>query len=647
MAKITSQPKKKDGEREVIVVKTQSGPKKIEAQGYKWWLAQSKQELADQMLSTVSYLKQTQNYRVRQAALFARMYGNLPLFNFAGSSVQKSMSGNNMPADRPTMNVVQSCVDTLVSRISQSKPKPRFLTDNADYKERTLSKQMNSFINGELYQTDAYELGSLVLRDAAVLGTGCIKIFETPDHKVGLDRVLHTELLADPNDALYGKPRQLFHLKLVDKAVLMDVFPEAKKAIQGAEQGYVDDGALSTQTIADQIIIAEGWHLPSGKNSGDGRHSIVCTAGVIADEPYEKQRFPFVFQHYSPRLTGMWGQGLAEQLMGTQSEINKILITISKSIHMVGVPRIFVETGSKVLKTALNNEIGSIIYYSGTRPEYSVAPCVPGELYQQLERLVQGAYQQSGISALAATSQKPAGLNSGEAIRSYDDLQSDRFAALDRRYQNYYIDSAYQIIDCAAEICEEQGSYSTVYPNKNGTKEIDLPKAAMLRDEFVIQCFDESSLPRDPAGRLQSVIERVQAGMITIQEGRRLLDYPDLEQVEKLANSGEERILQYLDEIVEEGKYSPPDPFMDLDLAQQLVTQYYNLYVAAKLEENKAQMLRDFFTQIQAMKTEMMAPPPGGAPMPGGQPGSPAGQPAPQAVPQPPPVSDLIPNAPQ
>ena len=40
------------------------------------------------------------------------------------------------------------------------------------------------------------------------------------------------------------------------------------------------------------------------------------------------------------------------------------------------------------------------------------------------------------------------------------------------------------------------------------------------------------------------------AGMISIAEGRRLLDYPDLEQVEKLANASEERIFQILDDIL-------------------------------------------------------------------------------------------------
>lgn len=633
MATIT----KKEPGPNVIMAKTKAAPKDMPSQGYKWWLAKDSNQLVEQMLSTVTFLKQNQQYRYRQAGVFARLYGNMPLFNAAGmgSNIAKTGQTTSLPIDRPTMNVIQSCVDTLVSRLTQSKPKPTFLTDNSDYRERTFAKQMNNFINGELYQTKAYDAGALLLRDAAVLGTGCLKIYETADHRVGLDRVLLTELLVDPNDALYGNPRQLFHLKLVDKAVLQELYPEAKNKIADAEQAFPDDGVVSTQTIADQIIIAEGWHLPSGKDSGDGRHSIVCSAGVVADETYKKNFFPFDFLHYSSRLTGFWGQGLTEQLMGTQAEINRLLITISQSINLVGVPRIFVEMGSKVNTATMTNGVGAIVKYSGVKPSYEVAPSIAGDVYAQLERLVNYAYQQSGVSALSATSQKPSGLNSGEAIRSYDDLQSDRFAALERRYRNTYVDLAYKITDMASDIAIEQGSYSTVYPNKNGTKEIDLPKAAML-NEPVIQCYDESSLPRDPAGRLARITEMMQSGIITIQEGRRLLDYPDIDQVERLANSGEERILKYLDLIVENGKYNPPDPFMDLELALLLATQYYNLYVAAKLEEDRAQMLRTFFEQVKTMQDEAMSTLPGAMP-----PGA-----SPIAVPQAAPVSDMLPIAP-
>jgi hypothetical protein len=243
------------------------------------------------------------------------------------------------------------------------------------------------------------------------------------------------------------------------------------------------------------------------------------------------------------------------------------------------------------------------------------------------------------VSALQASSQKPQGLDSGEAIRTYDDISTDRFASLSRRYDNLFIDLTYQIVELAKDIAEEQGSYQTVYPNKNGTKEIDLPKASLINDPFIVQCFTQSSLPKDPAGRLQKVTEMVQSGMITIQEGRRLLDYPDLEQIEKLANAAEERIFMILDDILETGKYTPPDPFIDINLATDLTTRYINLYATAGLEESKMQKLRDFFNQIQAIKMAAMPPPPPA--------GAPQGQPAPQAAPQPTPTSPLVPNGAQ
>jgi len=637
MPRITDAPRGKDG-RDTVVVKTNASAKKV-AQSYKWWLAGSQKDLAEQILSTVNFLKEQQQWRYRQATVYARLYGNMPLQNFFGMDMTKMAVGQNLPIDRPTMNVIQSCVDTLVSRITQQRPRPVFLTDNGDYRMRNMAKQMNSFIQGEFYQMQAYPLGGLLLRDACIWGTGVGKVLKR-NKRVAIERRMCMELFVDENDAIYGDPRCMYELKLVDRSVMQALAPEKRAMLERAQQGL--PYAQADKTSSDQIIIAEAWHLPSGPDADDGRHCLVCSEGVLLDEPWEKETFPFVFLHYSPRPMGFWGQGLAEQLMGTQVEINKLLMTISQSINLVGVPRVFVEDGSKVVKAHLNNAIGSIVTYRGTKPQYEVAPCVPAELYQQLQRLVDYSYQQSGISALAAAAQKPAGLNSGEAIRNYDDLQSDRFAALVKRYDQLFIDLAYQNIYEAKEICEKEGKYTTVYPNKDGTREIDLPKADLLENP-IIQCFDASSLPRDPAGRLQKVTEMMQAGLIDPDEGRRLLDFPDIEQVDKLKAARRERILQILDQIVEDGKYTPVDPFIDLALAEQLVVDYINLYAPAKLEESKMQKLRDWYTQVLDMKQAAMPPPMPG--MPGADPMAAAGG-APMAVPQGRPQSDLLPVAP-
>lgn len=597
-----------------------------------WWLEKNSDKAAGHMIGSAAYLKESQAYRYRQAAIYARLYGNQSLWSFAGQNLTKMDQTIGLPQERPTFNLVQSVTDTLVSRITQSRPQPVFLTDNGDYKQRTLAKKLNAFVLGEFYQMKAYELVSQALRDALVWGTGCLHVFETPDAKVGLERVICTELLVDPNEAMYGDPRQLYRIKLIDRDVLEANFPKLKEKIKVAAKGYPDNSADTSKTVSDLVMVVEGWHLPSGKNAKDGRHMLACSSGMLVDEPYTKDCLPFVFMHYSKRQLGFWSQGVAEQLMGTQMELNSILYTISRAIKLVGVPRVFQEDGSKVVAAHHNNEIGVIVKYRGTKPSYEVAPCNAPELYAERDKLIQYGYQQSGVSALQASSQKPAGLDSGEAIRTYDDISTDRFASLSRNYDNVFIDLSYQIVDKAHDIAERDGKYSTVYPQRNGIKEINLKEADLVKDSFIIQCFTQSSLPKDPAGRLQKVTEMIQSGMISIQEGRRLLDYPDLDQVEKLANAAEERIFQILDDIIEKGKYTPPDPFIDLNLATQLTVQYINLYSQAKLEEEKRDMLTDFFNQLNTIKAAAVPPP---APAPN----------APQANPQPLPQSPLVPNA--
>src|ERR1700761_271876 len=107
--------KSKRGERTTIKAKTKDLTQ-IGSKGVKWWKAETDKDLAMGLLSNMHYLKQSQQYRQRQDAIYARLYGNLSLFNFVGSNLNK-LSSSNLPIDRPTMNVVQSAIDTLTSQI--------------------------------------------------------------------------------------------------------------------------------------------------------------------------------------------------------------------------------------------------------------------------------------------------------------------------------------------------------------------------------------------------------------------------------------------------------------------------------------------------------------------------------------------------
>lgn len=629
--------KKISGSVEKIVMQTKpKGDLAGRGEVFEWWKADDENKLAVELCGTAAYLKTTQTYRMRQLAVDVRLYSGLSIYSYAGSNVSKMDRTKTLPDDRPTFNLIQACTDTLVSRLSQAKPEPKFLTEAADYKQRHLAQRLNQFILGEFYQTKFYDKAVQMLRDAIVMGTGCLKVYEGDDNKVCVDRVMITDLFVDDNDAINGEPQQLMQLKLMDRGKLISQNPKHIKTIIDTPNSYPDNAPDSGRTTVDQVMVVEGWKLPSGPDREApgyiaGRHVIATTNGVILDEEFHKPKFPFVFMNYSDPFLGFFGQGLATQLFGTQLTLNRILYTIARAITLVGVPRVFLEQSSKVVKAHNNNEVGVIVTYSGVKPSYEVAPCNAPELYAERDKLIQYGFQQCGVSAMQATAQKPEGLNSGAALRANDDISSDRFATLSKRYDNVFVDGAYLIAETAKDIAERDGKYQTVYPNKDGTKEIDLPALKFLKDPFVIQCFTESSLPRTPAGRIQTVIEMVQAGMLTLKEGRRLMRTPqDLEQNERLDNASEERIFKILDEIVEDGKYTPPDIFLDLELANQLCVQYINLYMAANLEEKKADMLRNFFTQLNAIKQAAMPP----APM----------QPVPTANPEPNQTNPMVPN---
>ncbi len=608
-----------------IVVKTKDVSKSKELdKSYKWWLAQNDDQLCKELLSTTNFLKKSNSNRIRQASVFTRLFSGKPLYNYM-ANVSTLDNSQQLPIGRPTANICYSNVDTLTSRLTQDKPKPTFMTDNSHYKERHLATQMNNFIMGEFFRTKFYELQALQVRDSCVIGDGFLKIFRKND-KVCVERTLATELLTDYNDAYYGSPRSKIQMKLCDRGEMLALLPKESDKILKAQHGNADNTPVSTETISDQFIVSEGWRLPSTSESKDGRHAIVCSAGVLLDEPWTMEGFPFVKLGYNPGIVGYWSQGLCEILMPTQMEIYKMLIIASQAIELMGVPRILMDEFSSILETAFNNNLGSIIKYKNVKPDFVNATANSPEIYEWIKWLIENGAQMSGISAMASGNKLPAGIESGEAQRVYLDNQDTRFAAFQKRIQNCVTDAAYLVIDTACDIAKDTGEYLTVYPNKDGTREVDLPEAVVLRDTYIIQCYEESSLPKDPAGRQAKLSEMLAAGEIDKTEFRRLSPMPDLQQSDSLANALEERILNNLDAIVEKGKkgYEPPDAFIldPTDKATTLCVNYINKYAVTDMEESKMGLLRDWFNHVQELK-KMAAPPPmmapPGAPAPGPQ----------------------------
>lgn len=612
----------------------------------RWWAA-PKDERAQGVCAVVKAIAEFDTQRQTQYQASSRLYGNASLMGLNGLSHSKVQALNTAIKDRLTYNVCQSVTDTITAKMAKNKPKPMFLTSGGNYKIQRKAKKLDKFVEGVFYENSAHHLGPLIFRDACVSGDGIVHVF-AKDSRVKFERVMASELYVDWVDGFYGEPRQIHRVKNIDRAQLLDAFPGKAELIRNAN-GAQEQLTGKAQNVADMVSVVESWHLKSGEDAKDGVHSINIAEGNLFDEDWKKPYFPFAVLPWSKRLCGFWGQGLVEQIQNIQLEINKILWVIQRSFHLAGSFKVFLEAGSKIVKEHINNDIGAIVSYSGTMPTYAVPQIVANEMYQHLQTLKNSAYEQAGVSQLSAVAQKPAGLNSGKALREYNDIESDRFQTIGQCYEKFFLDLSRLTVDTAKDIFKDDKKLSVKVPGAKFIETIDWKCVDLEDDEYVMKMYPVSSFAKEPAARFQEIQEYAQSGYITPRTAKKLMDFPDLEMVDELANSQEDYLNEILEKMIdceiEDGKvpddaFTPPEPYDDLGLARELALQYYSQGKTNGLEEQKLDLLRQFMDQLDVLEqktAQAMTPPPGAAP-PGG---------SPQAVPEAAPVSPMLPNAPQ
>lgn len=586
----------------------------------------------------LEHLGTNDSKRQNQYQIAERLYGNVQLLGASGLSISKVATTQTATKERVTYNVVQSVIDTITAKLAKNKPKSSFITSGGDWKLQRKAKKLEKFCDGVRYENTGHEMGVAAFRDSGVYGDGLIYVFNQHG-RVRWERALAAELFVDPIDAFYGNPRSLYRVKNLDREVLIELCPDKKDAIERAPAAKVDLTGMYQQT-SDQVTVYEAWHLPSGPGAKDGLRVMGIETEELDSEEYVRPYFPFGKLPWTSRLKGYWSQGIPEQLASIQLELNKVSWVIQRSMHLAGTFKIWIKNGSKVPKEHLNNDFGAIIN-GDEMPQYILPPIVQPELVARRESLKQEAFEQVGVSMLSAAAKKPEGLDSGKALREYNDIESDRFMTIGQAYEQFFLVLDRLSIDVAQDIYKSKGALSVKVPGKKFLETIDWADVDLTDDEYLMKAYAVSSLPDEPSARLQTVTEYMQAGIYSLREGKRMLDTLDTDQGDSLQDSQENWIHEVLEKIIEDNDYSPPEPDMDLSLAKELTLQYIAQAHTNGLEEDKISNLRLFNTQIDALVTKAMPPPP---PQPA--PGAP-GSGAPQAVPEAPPVSGMLPNAPQ
>lgn len=619
---------------------TRKAKDESEDKGKKYWWknTDNDDQLAQDIASTIKFIANHQHGRVDMLTFGTRLYGNSNGYNQLGSSFGRGKQTSTSASSRISFNLCAAVIDTIVAQTAKNKVVPTFITSGGVWGMQKKAENLSKFAEGIFYEQDIHKKIVYQARDAGAWGDGILHVYRDDKDRAAVERVLPHELLVDVVESVVATPRQMHRPKVVDRGMLLETFPDSEEDIINANpSNYVDLG--TDGSAADLVTIAASWHLRSSEDATDGLYvvSLLDTGKILYKGQYDKDYFPFVILPYSKRLLGFWGQGVCERLMNLQGEINRLMILIQKSMWMGGSFKILSHVSDKVPTQHFNNEVGPIIKWAGgVAPQYIAPQFIQADIYPYIDSLIAKGFQQEGVSQLAASSLKPMGINSGTALRTYDNIAEDRLLFFGQTVEGCALEVTRQCIEIVKDVFKDKKKYTVNYPNTNFVESIDWKDVNLERDEYWLKAFPTSSLPEEPAAKLETVQEYMQAGLVSPRAGRRLLAMPDVEMSDKLANAAEELICKSIEDILYDGEDTVrPDGEWDLNLAKTVSLQYMNYAKLNSCPEERLALLRQF---MQYVDDELgLTQPPPQAPPPGG-PVSPMAQPT--ATPQ----SDLIPN---
>jgi hypothetical protein len=570
---------------------------------YKAWYTADEKDVHSHMIRMIKSIQELQKERrtddVRHAFLYQNRQPNDVMFGAAAG----------MMPDRfhVTYNVIKSCIDTLTSKITSNRPRPRVLTEKGDYDKQTRAQRLTQYLDGVFSSSGAYERGPDIFRDGGVFGTGVGKVVADRDEgTLRIERVLISEILVDDLEAAYGNPKNMYQTRLVSRANLLEEYPDHTAAIMRCAPVSLSP-TKSRANVTDMIQIYEGWHL--GCEEEHGRHVIAIEEACLQVEEWKFRRFPFAFYRYNTNIASFYGQGIAEELLGTQLEINKLLRDIQRAMHLIAVPRVLLEQNSKVSLAHLTNGIGSVMKYQGTRPDFFTPTAMNNEVYNHVQWLIASAFEKVGVSALSVSGKKPSGLDAAVALREYRDAESERFSATDMRYRQFFNDLAGIVIEQSRDMFENNPELSVTVESRKFIETIKWSEVDMEDDKFVSRVYSSSIFPTTPAAKLQKIEEYVRQGWIDKTEGVRLMDFPDVDAWETLETADRDYVSFILASILGKGKYIPPEPEMMLDKDINIVRKAYLEALKDGAESDKLELLLRW---IEAAATMLPTPPPQG-----------------------------------
>lgn len=577
----------------------------IEKQHLKWW--SSARVDHEGLKSYVKSLDESQRDERFADYVHGILYGNEVRHNRELGSAMRFLRAGNSPVK---LNVTRSCVDTVKAKIGKNFVSVKVTADDADWTQKRKARDLSRFIRAKMTRTRFREMAPNALRDAAITGTGIVKVYPL-DGEICCELVPKRELLVDAIEGRYGKPRQIHQRKLYDRAYLKALFPKKKVAIAqcpAADPSDFDDWLNGDDCTADMVEVWESVRIKSRKGAEDGKRVIWIDNEILHEERWD-YGFPYAFIHWSPPETGkgFWGTGLCAELAPIQYEIDQTAKVLQRGFKLGAPLKVFVDRNAKIGRPQITSEVGAIIPTSARDIKIG-APQQPVS-QQQLEwlfRLMDQAYAISGISQLSAQAKLPANIESSVAIQSYYDIETERFSQVANAYANFYVDVAALFIETARRIAKESPEYTANYKGKgNLLRKIKWSNVNMEEDHYVLELEPQNFLKDLSVGKMEIAQQLIQGGIVPPHWVGALFENPDIARFWKMTNAAFYRAEDIIEKCEDVNAPLPEiDAFIDQEIAVKMVTAAYNDAVVDGAPEEVQQRFRDVLKNAEAKAKE-------------------------------------------
>ena len=471
-----------------------------------------------------------------------------------------------------TFNVTASCVETASNKIAKAKPKVTFLTNDGNRENKELALKLDSWILKIFKRGKIWNWASQAFKSACITGIGIIKIV-IKDKKIKFYKIPVFDFFCENFIKGPSMPTVAGEIKAMSIYDLIKMYPDRKNDIK---EVYNEQKTVNVLEIYKKSV-----------------KQIICTKKLmLTNEKWDKP-LPYLFLKWEKSDQGVLSVGICKKLNAIQSSITYILGKTFQSVRNFAVPRVFLgkSAGEPTVKD-ISNIVGEIIEINdmeGKAVQFSTPPAMNNQVLEILLMLWQKAFEIIGISELSAGGKIPRGLEkaSGAALRSYQQVESERFQLIRADYEQFFIDVTKLIFKLIPD---------SMLPE--GVTRSDIESA---KDYCTI--WTSSLLPETPAGKLATVTDLFNTGLLSGDQALDLLQSPDVKAYIKSETVRMRAIDLLIDSSLKNNiappYYSPLGLDLYLEVSRKKFAQLILDNIDNKGVNNSISILGDFVNELE------------------------------------------------